>query len=96
MGMIVLLMKFLGNGIDPILVWKDGCSQEKLKENNELSIPFVDTLLHTITSYYFEWKLSIFYGLLFLKPQSVYLLLIKSWKFGVLFYCIYLAQFLEL
>ena len=31
MGMIVLLMKFHGSGIDPIPVWKNGCSQKKIK-----------------------------------------------------------------
>ena len=74
MGMIVLLMKFHGSGIDPIPIWKDGCSQKKLKDKNELCFLFVDTLLHTITSYCFDksYRILMDYSFLNLKVYIYY------------------------
>ena len=52
---------------DPIPIQEDGCSQEVFKVKNELTFYFVDTFLCKVTSYYIDWKLSIFYELFFLS-----------------------------
>lgn len=95
-GIIVLCSSWnlIGTGVDPTPIWEDDCSQKHFKVKNEISFPCVDNLLYMVTSLYFDWKLSFFYGLFFLLP-SVCVFLIESWDFGLKFYCVYLSQFLE-
>lgn len=57
---------FLSMAMTPLRYEKDGCSQEFLNVKNEPTFPFVGTLLYIVVSYYFDLKMSIFYGLLFL------------------------------
>ena len=40
----------------PLLVWRDGYSQEISKLKNEPTISFVDTLLHITPTYYYLFK----------------------------------------
>ena len=45
-------------------------TKKKSSIKSELTFPFIDTLPYTITSYNFDWKLSIFYGFFFLPEGS--------------------------
>lgn len=70
-----------GNGDDPIIIWKDVCSQQTLEVKNELTISFVNIFLYIVTSFYFDWKLSIFLCTLFLisKCISILHIILKLW-----------------
>jgi hypothetical protein len=61
--------------VRPIQYEKVVIHKKILKLKNELSFPFVDTLLHEVTSYEFDWKYKFSMKIFFLT-QSVYLLLI--------------------
>jgi hypothetical protein len=72
----VLIIFFLVNG-DELVQYEKMVVQKNVEKRvkKELFFPQMNTLLHIITSCYFDRKLSIFYRLVFL-PLSIYLILI--------------------